>query len=91
MSMYNDIDWDQKRKEEVCKQISTCVAAYAKVSLEGRWTFLGPGEEEQLVWEPLLQAAWEAERRRSGYDVRLRRTRTSSIQVFKPMHGEGVH
>ena len=55
MSMYNDVDWHQNRKEEVRKQYSTCVAAHAKVSLEGRWTFLRP-EEEQLVWEPLLQA-----------------------------------
>ena len=58
MSMYNDVDWHQKRKEEVRKQYSTCVAANAKVCLEGRWTFLRPGEEEQLVWEPLLQAIW---------------------------------
>ena len=74
----------QKRKEEVCTQCSTCVAAYAKVFPEGRWTFLEPEEEEQLVWESLLQATWEVQLRRSGHDVHLRRTRTSSIQVFKP-------
>ena len=29
-----------------------------KYPLEGRWTFLRPGEEEHLVWEPLLQATY---------------------------------
>ena len=71
MSMYNDVDWHQKRKEEVRKQYSPCVV-------------LRPEEEEPLVCQPLLQATWEVQLRRSGHDVHLRRTRTSSIQVFKP-------
>ena len=30
MSMYSDIDWDQKRDEEACKQNSASVSANAK-------------------------------------------------------------
>ena len=42
-----ETDWDQKRNEEVCKQNSASVSAYAKLLLEGRWTFLGSGDEEK--------------------------------------------
>ena len=72
LHVHNDVDWHQKRKEEVRKQYSPCVV-------------LRPEEEEQLVWEPLLQATWEVQLRRSGHDVHLRRTRTSSILVLKPL------
>ena len=77
-------------RKRYANNTQTCVAANAKVSLEGRWTFLRPGEEEQLVWEPLLQATWEVQLRRSGHDVHLRRTRTSQYSGVQA-HSEGVH
>ena len=42
-----ETDWDQKRNEEGCKRNSASVSAYAKLLLEGRWTFLGSGDEEK--------------------------------------------
>ena len=47
MAMSKETDWDQKRNEEVCKQNSASVSACAKLLLEGRWTFLGSGDEEK--------------------------------------------
>ena len=47
MSMYYDIDWDHNRNEDVCEQNSTCVASHVKLFPQGRWSFLGPGDEEK--------------------------------------------
>ena len=47
MAMYTETDSDEKRNEEVCKQNSASVSAGAKLLLEGRWTFLGSGNEEK--------------------------------------------
>ena len=46
MSMYNDIDWNQKRNDvDTCSQSSSRAAAHAKQFPTGCWTFLGPGDE----------------------------------------------
>ena len=47
--MCSDIDWYQNRNhnEEVCPLNSASVSAYGKFFLDGRLTFLGPGDEEK--------------------------------------------
>ena len=45
--MYNDIDWNQKNNEEMCRRNSSRVSAYANDFPTGNWTFLGLGDEEK--------------------------------------------
>ena len=52
MSIYNDIDWDQKRNEDVCAQNSANVSAYAKLFPEG---CLDIGRRRIVVWDPFLE------------------------------------
>ena len=45
LSMHNDIDWNQKNNEEMCRRNSSRVSAYANDFPTGNWTFLGLGDE----------------------------------------------
>ena len=47
MSMYNDIDWSKKDKQQCCEHGSSRAAAYAKSFLRGHGSFLGLGDEEK--------------------------------------------
>ena len=47
MSMYNDINWLQNKKESVCRENAIRVAPLAKNFKPGRWSFLGLGHEEK--------------------------------------------
>ena len=49
MSMFNDIDWTRKRNDGICTSNSEKVKAYAKRFSQGHWTFLGPGDEKEVV------------------------------------------
>ena len=82
MSMYNDIDCDQKHNEDVCKQNSACVAKYP----ERRWTFLGPREEEEK-WHGSLPNKVDGKWNTTAEDTmkKVCRERTPSVQVFKPI------
>ena len=48
MSMYNDIGWDKKRHEEVCKRNVASAPANTKLFPEVRWTFLEPRDEKMV-------------------------------------------
>ena len=67
-----------------------------KCALKGHGLFSDQEKKNILYGSPLLQATWEVQLRRSGHDVHLRRTRTSSTQACQGVHkslatsGEGV-
>ena len=48
ISMYNDIAWDEKkRNQERCEHNSLTVADYARKFPRDHWSFLGPGSEKK--------------------------------------------
>ena len=47
MTMFNIIEWTQKRNEENCISNSEKVKMYVKRFSQGHWTFLGPGDERK--------------------------------------------
>ena len=49
MSMYSDIVWGAKGNTEKCIQNSIIIAKYARRFPRGRWSFLGPGSEQEMV------------------------------------------
>ena len=55
-----------------------------KYTLKGDGLFSDQEKKNNWYGSLSLQATWEMQLRRSGHDVHLHRTRTSSIQVFKP-------
>ena len=46
MSMYNDIEWEQKETKKYVNNSQT-VANYARKFPRGHWSFLGPGSEQK--------------------------------------------
>ena len=49
MSMFNDIESETKRNEELCNHNAKIVAEYAQQFPRGTWSFLGSGSEKNLV------------------------------------------
>ena len=47
MSMFNDISWRSKDKEQECELSANLVSIYARRFSPGRWSFLGPGSEKK--------------------------------------------
>ena len=45
MSMFNDIEWDARRNEELCENNSKSVGEYARQFSRGHWSCLVPGSE----------------------------------------------
>ena len=49
MSMFDDILWCENDSTEECAQNAVEVSKYARRFLRGRWSFLGPGLEKDIV------------------------------------------
>ena len=49
MSMFDDIDWRKRGHSERCISNSEQVKNYAERFSRGHWTFLGPGDEKEMV------------------------------------------
>ena len=47
MSMFNDIVWDAKGKDELCVNNSKTIKEHAERFPRGHWSFLGPGSEKK--------------------------------------------
>ena len=47
MSMYNDVEWQDKGNTERCEYNSQTVANYAREFRRGHWSFLEPGSEKK--------------------------------------------
>ena len=45
VSLFNDVDWNKKNKEDECISNSEKVRDQVKRCSQGHWTFLGPGNE----------------------------------------------
>ena len=51
MSMFNDIELERKDNEDSCAPTSRKIKEYASKFNDGRWAFLGPGEESREWWQ----------------------------------------
>ena len=47
ISMFGDIVWDSKGKDELCDNDSKTIKKYAERVPRGHWSFLGPGSEKK--------------------------------------------
>ena len=47
MSMYNDVEWQDKGNTERCEYNSQTVSNYAREFRRGHWSFLEPGSEKK--------------------------------------------
>ena len=45
MSMFSDIEWKAKGKDEECENIFKTIKQYARRFFRGHWSFLGSGSE----------------------------------------------
>ena len=73
MSMFNDITWrttDNKMKdnEKECVANSTLVSCFAKRFSSGRWSFLGPGSETEVVYSRIQTTKRMGQSRRADDD-----------------------
>ena len=61
MSMFNDISFDKKDKEEECLANAKVVSIYAKKFGIGQWSFIGPGSEKKRysMEENSPQGIWD--------------------------------
>ena len=50
MSMFNDIIWGSEDNERECNANADLVSIHAKRFPAGRWSFLGPGSEKEVVF-----------------------------------------
>ena len=71
-SMYNDVNSGQNGNAEKCKENATHVASLAKDFEPGRWSFLGPGDEKNVVRELDPQTRRKRELYSEDYDARIR-------------------
>ena len=99
MSMYNDIDLTKDGNQQVCLNNSSCVADHTRNLLEGQWSFVGPGCEEQwyatLAYKP--NGAWNqvaedmmTSFEESGHPV-LRGTSSLSRGALKQGQRKAIH
>ena len=76
MSMFNDINMENKDNETECIANSTIVSLFAQRFPAGRWSFLGPGSE----------AKWY-----SSYNERLEGEWDKVAELMKIKFGESGH
>ena len=50
MSMFNDISWRSQDNEQECESSANLVSIKARRFSPGRWSFLGPGSEKEVVF-----------------------------------------
>ena len=50
LSMFNDISWGSQENKQECESSAQLVSIYAKIFSPGRWSFLGPGSEKEVIF-----------------------------------------
>ena len=105
MSVCNDIDWDQKRNEDVYRHNSTFVASCPILFPEERWMFLGPRHEAKWYGSTSLTVTMTMTMTHSEKSQICRMkawpyrqecrgrdpTKKESVVLLKLAHWQGVH